>query len=292
VLSAKDKAIKSLQQIMANLETKQAEKERQTAVRLAPTQQQSTKPSSVQALSWETHGITGVFDELKQKLKITNNYEWYYKLTRNTLKSIKFGSNKLPFVFKVDRSLHLRTIVGKLALESCGDTLSGCLNAAYPDHHWVEWQFKRQEAPFGFWVNMAQHKAFFEWFMIHRNMNSLEEWYSVPVKEIRAAGGAPFKAFFLIGACSFWLFLISLCITARTMLKRYYADSMRIFLGVVEPNHKWLPWRFPTITEGFWDDISHQRQFVTWVEKVLNIRTKSGWFHVSRADLDDLGGSE
>jgi hypothetical protein len=74
-------------------------------------------------------------------------------------------------------------------------SLAKFLNDAYNgEYEWVDWLFQLESVPMGFWKQLKNQLAFFDWVMKERKMQSLEDWYSVSVADIRGHGGSSHSA--------------------------------------------------------------------------------------------------
>ena len=59
-------------------------------------------------------------------------------------------------------------------------------------------------------------------------------------------------------------------------------DSSPIqLLSHVYPEHQWDPWKFDK-SYGFWNDVTNQQAYLTWLAKQLDIQDPSDWYNVSR----------
>jgi hypothetical protein len=52
-------------------------------------------------------------------------------------------------------------------------------------------------------------------------------------------------------------------------------------LSSVYPDNDWLPWRFSTCPESYWDNKKNQRKFMDWAANELKIKNKEDWYKVT-----------
>jgi hypothetical protein len=65
----------------------------------------------------------------------------------------------------------------------------------------------------------------------------------------------------------------------EVLLKHY--KHPQVMLSTLYPDHDWLPWKFETAPNHFWDDIQNQRKFLIWAEKQLNVKEPADWYKVT-----------
>ena len=56
-------------------------------------------------------------------------------------------------------------------------------------------------------------------------------------------------------------------------------------------NHKWLPWLFDRIPNGFWDDAENRERFLRWIGKQLKFKTADDWQRLTAESLRQLKGA-
>jgi hypothetical protein len=62
------------------------------------------------------------------------------------------------------------------------DDLLALLQNLHPEHTWIPWLFKR--VPIGYWGDIKNQRAFVEWISVQEGMKSLDDWYSVNVRDL------------------------------------------------------------------------------------------------------------
>jgi hypothetical protein len=66
----------------------------------------------------------------------------------------------------------------------------------------------------------------------------------------------------------------------REILDKYNWSSP-LLLSAAYPELEWLPWKFASCPQNYWDDVQNQRTFMDWATKKLNIKDMSDWYKVS-----------
>eukprot|EP00027_Filamoeba_sp_ATCC50430_P012117 CAMPEP_0168573886 /NCGR_PEP_ID=MMETSP0413-20121227/18779_1 /TAXON_ID=136452 /ORGANISM="Filamoeba nolandi, Strain NC-AS-23-1" /LENGTH=312 /DNA_ID=CAMNT_0008607177 /DNA_START=21 /DNA_END=956 /DNA_ORIENTATION=- len=91
----------------------------------------------------------------------------------------------------------------------------------------------------------------------------MEQWYSVDTKDLSTRGGEHL-----------------LLLHGRSMLQALY------------PNYEWLPWKFPKLPKGYWNNMDNQKKFFEWLRHPsrLNIPSLEDWYKVSVEDVAKQGG--
>ena len=44
---------------------------------------------------------------------------------------------------------------------------------------------------------------------------------------------------------------------------------------------EWLPWKFETVPNGFWNDKNNQRNFLEWLGNELGFKNQDDWYKVT-----------
>jgi hypothetical protein len=62
------------------------------------------------------------------------------------------------------------------------------LTACYPEHAWEEWRFRRLTSDW--WENSVNARTFLESISSTLGVKTMDDWYKVSYKQLRAAGGS------------------------------------------------------------------------------------------------------
>jgi len=71
---------------------------------------------------------------------------------------------------------------------------------------------------------------------------------------------------------------------------RVYNDSISACLVDAFPEHKWLPWKFTTAPNGFWDDLRNQRAFLDALKEEKGYTSMEEFYQLTGKDLVKAGG--
>jgi len=93
---------------------------------------------------------------------------------------------KLDQWYSIKRNDILRNH-GKTFLEYYDRSLQNALSELYPEHSWKPWLFSH--AKLGFWKEKSNRKSFFDWLFKELNLQRMENWYSVKVRQVIDHGG-------------------------------------------------------------------------------------------------------
>jgi hypothetical protein len=79
-------------------------------------------------------------------------------------------------------------------------------------------------------------------------------------------------------------------VPGATVLTKYYRHSVADFVEAVYPEHDWIPWKFPSIANGFWNKPAHHKLFLEWATKQLGYTKLDDWYQCDTMTLHKLGG--
>lgn len=139
-------------------------------------------------------------------------------------------------------------------------SLIRALSAMYPNHRWLVWKFA--QVPRGFWDNLHNQRAFFEWLGEEIGIKKLDDWHNVKVDTVYRHGGAP-------------------------LLVKYYACSLAKALTTVYPHHHWKQ-ESGLDSKGFWCDLGNQRRYLDAMGSQLGVTHHEDWYRIKRSDAHSL----
>lgn len=141
-------------------------------------------------------------------------------------------------------------------------SLSRMLMTLHPDYPWLPWKFLN--APTGYWDNPQNRHFAVDWLAQQLHILYWEDWYRVTSLDIKAHLGA---------------------------LLTIYDGSPSKLVHEIYPFHPWLPWRFNTVPDGFWDNVDNQKLALEWLAKELSITHWEQWYNVTYSDIVSAGGA-
>jgi hypothetical protein len=63
------------------------------------------------------------------------------------------------------------------------------LKAAYPEHEWPATSKKIHTKPYGYWMDVANQRLFFDDLAKKLNITKPEDWYSISSRTVKQNGG-------------------------------------------------------------------------------------------------------
>ncbi len=106
----------------------------------------------------------------------------------------------------------------------------------------------------GYWRDKQHQERYLRWLEQQLQVQNIEDWYRVKVSDVRRVGGGSLLA----------------C----------YGGSLLRVLQALYPHHHWHPWLFTAVAPGFWNSKTHQKEFLDWLSKELDIEQPSDWYQV------------
>lgn len=92
----------------------------------------------------------------------------------------------------------------------------------------------------------------------------MDDWYGLTQRDISVNGGAG--------------------------ILKDFGESIPRALQCVFPDHRWLPWRFKKVPNGFWQDATNRKDFVEWLGKELKFERMEDWYSVTLEQIRRFGG--
>lgn len=141
---------------------------------------------------------------------------------------------------------------------------SKALRTVYPDHNWTLWKF--HFVPLRYWEDISNLRSFFDWVGTQLEYKQMEDWYSISLSQIQKLGG-------------------------KGVMLTHFHDSPTKALHTVYPEHKWLPWRFNSISHGFWEKVDNQRIYLDWLFSQLGYSNMDDWYQLTQEHVMKHGGT-
>ena len=64
------------------------------------------------------------------------------------------------------------------------------------------------------------------------------------------------------------------------MLAIYGSSLLRLMKNMF-PDYNWLPWRFSSVPNKFWNDIDNQKNYMEWVDQQLDFKNTEDWYKIN-----------
>lgn len=143
-------------------------------------------------------------------------------------------------------------------------SLAEALLTCYPEHEWHAWRFLK--TPQAFWTSPTNRRSYFEWLQSKLGVKTMSDWYQVQKAEIVKNHG-------------------------NGLLTHYYSQSPTRAIMDAFPEHKWQPWKFDRVPLGFWNEISHRKQFFDHLAESKGFTKLEDWYLIDVSDFAEAGGS-
>tara|TARA_B100000424_G_scaffold232127_1_gene194730 strand:+ start:235 stop:1836 length:1602 start_codon:yes stop_codon:yes gene_type:complete len=109
----------------------------------------------------------------------------------------------------------------------------------------------------GTWKKIENHKIYANWLGKQLGYETREDWYKITKKIIQEHRGGG-------------------------LLKGYYNSSPQQLLKYVYPDTEWLPWKFTSACNNYWDDKENHKIYADWLGKKLGYKTKEDWYKITK----------
>jgi hypothetical protein len=153
---------------------------------------------------------------------------------------------------------------GRGLLPYYGGSHIAAIMANYPEHEWLEWRFAR--VPQRFWSDPSNRRRYFVWLGKQLGLRTMEDWYRVNSHIIEHNYGSGLKQLAFGSSPS------------RAIMETF-------------PHHKWIPWKFEVVPNGFWQDKKNRVAYLRWLGRRLGISRKSDWYEITKKRfVDNYGG--
>jgi hypothetical protein len=166
-----------------------------------------------------------------------------------------------------------------LFLEDNGGTLYNALKSLQPEHKWLPWKFRRVED--GFWDDRANVSEYMAWASVQLNIQSLSDWYSIPVRDFYNVGGT---SLLCCHVCYFTLIIrngFGLFCSGSFLLSKYKIHPLFSLLKQTYPNHEWRPWLFHHLTSSVWEDKTIQRDYIAYLANKLGFHSNDDLYNLT-----------
>lgn len=143
---------------------------------------------------------------------------------------------------------------GGTLLHQYNSSTLNMLQTLFPEHRWLPWRF--HYPPRGYWEDLKNQRSAMDWLAAELNIQQMEDWYSVTIKQLCDSGGA-------------------------TMLKNFFDGSPARMIQTLYPEHEWFPWKFHR-TRKEW---LANKQLLNMLARQLQIVKWEDWYDVTKQQL-------
>src|SRR4051812_45596482 len=72
-------------------------------------------------------------------------------------------------------------------------------------------------------------------------------------------------------------------------MKKYNGSLIKALLTIY-PEIQWKPWKFSTVSKGFWSNVDNRKAYFESIASELNLKGKDEWNAISNQDIVIRGG--
>ena len=173
----------------------------------------------------------------------------------------ELGFEKMEDWYKITHRNMLNNGGTGLLLEHYKRSPHLLIQSVYPEYNWLIWRFDCVER---YWDNIEHHRIFMDWFSKHNNFKSMDDWYNVSQKDITNCG-------------------------AYGLLIKYNNSVLKLVRSSF-PKHEWIVWKFNSVPNGYWNNVTHQRKFLDWLGKQLGYQKMDDWYKITVEDIIQNAG--
>lgn len=114
------------------------------------------------------------------------------------------------------------------------------------------------------WKDKKSRKNFFERLAVKLGLKEMDDWYKVTQTDMSRHGGSS--------------------------LITYYYGSVSKALNDIYPEHNWIPWKFPSVNDGIWQDVTKHKEFFDWLGVKLGYKCIDDWYNITSREIHQNGG--
>jgi len=137
------------------------------------------------------------------------------------------------------------------------------LKSCYPNFEWNPWMFRHCFR--GFWNSLDNQRRYLDWIGALFGYTLLEHWFKVTANDFSEHYG-------------------------DTLLRRNNGSIYQI-IATNYPNFEWKPWLFARACNRFWEDLSNQREYLSWVGKRLGFLGLEDMYKINVSSFEENCGS-
>lgn len=141
-----------------------------------------------------------------------------------------------------------------------------CVKTFEPEYDWLFWKFTR--VPDGFWEEFENQKKYMNWLFKELGYTEMEDWYKISQEDLRNNEGH--------GILNFESENEALLVS---------------FLNKVYPNYNFLPWKFISVGQKYWNNEENVKSYMDWLFKELNYSKMEDWYSINNKNFSDNCGT-
>lgn len=185
----------------------------------------------------------------------------FWKTLENQKKYIEWLSSQLNILkledwYRVTYNMIIENS-GRGLLHHYNNSIIKMLQSIYPHYDWKPWLFSVVQHKF--WNDIKNQKKYIDWLAEELNIKTFEDWYSINRYHILSKGGS--------------------------RLLNFYNGSVYKIVQSIYPEFEWKPWLFEHTPELFWNSNNSVKNYISWLEQKLHIKTLDDWYNISSTDI-------
>jgi len=145
-----------------------------------------------------------------------------------------------------------------------GDSVSTAVVELHPDYSWKPWLFA--ESPQKFWRSSQNRLRYLRWLGKRLGYQTAEDWYAVTQARFSENKG-------------------------RGLLATYYHDSPQEAVAELFPEMEFVPWRFTSVKQRYWQCAENRRAYLRWLGQKLTLNGQQAWRRLTADSLRRNHGS-
>ena len=145
------------------------------------------------------------------------------------------------------------------------------------------------------------HKIIFDHVSDFLKIEKLEDWYPIKASQIDSVPPLNINSSSPIAKHRKKNGQSLLVVRPRTILSKFYNNSLHEALSTIYPNFDWKPWKFQFTRRGFWKRKENRKKFFEEIFRQLEKNPTEGdranhkphevWYGISKRDIERNGGS-
>lgn len=133
------------------------------------------------------------------------------------------------------------------------------------EHDWLPWKFIR--SPMGYWKKTENVKSYLDWLCEEIGYTNMEDLYNLRYDVIHNNYGG-------------------------YLLDTYHNSSpYQLVMTTYKDVHDWVPWKFKSISNGYWDEEKHRIKYAKWLYKELGYTNLEDLYRIKQKTIIENGGS-
>ncbi len=145
------------------------------------------------------------------------------------------------------------TLIGWMDLKSI-------VKEAVPNYDFKPWLFN--QTSHNYFADAENRFKYMKYLEAKLGYVNPEDWYRVGVRDFIQNNGAALVA----------------------------KHGVHVLVQELYPDYEFLPWKFQTAPDGFWNEKKNRLRFLVWLQNELGVKNPEDWYAISRETISKNGG--